>query len=161
MTRHVTLTQFIARVAAADLAMKAAEGRALKRAAQIVEAEAKREIGHYQAAIGPLAAWAELADATKADRVRQGFSENDPLLRTGELRDSISHAVGDREAVVGSNSDVAAWQELGTERIPPRSFLGGAALRKLDEVGKALAGAPIAALTGADVHEGRMQITPD
>jgi len=149
MTRTMDLAGFIGHVATVGIAVKAAEGRALKKAAVIVEAEAKREIGTYQGAIGPLPAWAPLAEATQADRVRQGFSPDEPLLRTGEMRDSIGHAVGDGVAVVGSNSDKAVWQEMGTEKIPPRSFLGGAALRELPEVARAMAGEVVAAIVGA------------
>jgi phage gpG-like protein len=114
----------------------------------VVEKEAKAEIGHYQGAAGPFSAWPELADATKEDRLKSGFSENDPLLRTGELRDSIEHTAGVDEAVVGSNSDIAVYQELGTQHIPPRSFLGGAAVRKGEEVANILGRHVVKALAG-------------
>jgi phage gpG-like protein len=113
---------------------------ALEHAAVLVETEAKAEIGVYQGAAGPFAAWQTLAPFTQADRVAKGFSANDPLLRTGELRDSIEHTVGVNEAEVGSNSDIALFQELGTRGggrggpIPPRSFLGGAAFRKAPQI---------------------------
>jgi phage gpG-like protein len=59
-----------------------------------------------------------------------------PLLETGEMRDSIEMSFEDdgKKAHVGSNDDKAVWQELGTSRIPPRSFLGGAAMRVQAEV---------------------------
>lgn len=148
MTQTMDLSRFIGAVAGMGLAVKAAEGRALKKAALIVEAEAKREIGTYQGAVGPLPAWAPLAEATQADRVRQGYPADEPLLRTGEVRDSIGHAVGNGVAVVGSNSDKAVWQEMGTKTIPPRSFLAGALLRKLPEVKTAMAGEVVAAVLG-------------
>ncbi|HDR2587274.1 TPA: phage virion morphogenesis protein [Enterobacter ludwigii] len=94
--------------------------------ARTIEEEAKEEIGVYQPAVGPFDAWAPLAESTKADRVRQGYSEDDPLLRSGELRDSISHRVMGLAAVVGSTDDKAVWQEYGTDRIPPRPFIGPA-----------------------------------
>ena len=47
-----------------------AERKALEKAAKIVEAEAKRRIGHYQAQTGPFAPWAPLADSTLADKER-------------------------------------------------------------------------------------------
>lgn len=124
---------------------------ALTRAAKIVEAEAKAEIGHYQDAVGPFAGWAELADRTKADRLNAGYPENEPLLRTGELRDSIGHKVEGHEAAVGSDLAVAEWQELGTSRIPPRSFLGGAAVRKTPEVVEVIGEGAVIGLAGHGV----------
>jgi hypothetical protein len=55
-----------------------AEHEALEHAARIVEKEAKDAIGHYQDASGPFGAWAELTDATKADRLAKGYSEYEP-----------------------------------------------------------------------------------
>lgn len=48
------------------------------------------------------------------------------------LPDDCRHHSGKVEIV--SNDDEAAWQEFGTARIPPRSFLGGAATRKEREI---------------------------
>ena len=104
----------------------------LKKCAVAIEKTAKEEIGVYQGEVGPFAAWAELADSTKQDRVSKGFTENDPLLRTGELRDSISHEIDALTAVIGSASDIMVYQELGTDRIPPRAVLGPAAIRNKD-----------------------------
>jgi phage gpG-like protein len=104
---------------------------ALERAARMIEHRAKEKIGEYQEQAGPFIAWAELAESTKADRARQGYPDDEPLLRTGELRDSIEHFVADGEAHIGSNNDIAVYQELGTEHIPPRSFLGGCRRRKI------------------------------
>jgi hypothetical protein len=130
-----------------------AEVESLKEVALVVEKEAKDAIGEYQAASGPFTAWAELADSTKADRVAHGFSENDPELRTGELRNSIEHYVHRRVPVenwaeVGSNSDIMVYQELGTWKMPPRSILGGAAARKEKEVVEILGAGAAAALIG-------------
>jgi len=111
--------------------MPMAHQSALERAAAIIEAEAKAEIGHYLGAVGPFAAWAPL----KAETIAQKANGDTPLLETGEMRDSIGTVIDGDEAHVGSNSDKAVWQELGTSRgIPPRSFLGGAAARKSEEV---------------------------
>ncbi len=111
--------------------MPMAEKTALAQAAHVVETEAKEEIGHYQGAAGPFAAWAPL----KADTIAQKANGDTPLFETGEMRDSIGTVVLDHEAHVGSNDDKAVWQELGTSRgIPARSFLGGAAVRKSEEV---------------------------
>jgi len=142
------LTEFISFLTRAPVEVDHAVHVGLERAARLIEAEAKEEIGVYQGAAGPFQQWKELADATKADRLAHGYSENDPLLRSGEMRDSISHAVGKDEAVVGSNSLIAVYQELGTSRIPARSFLGGAAARKAGEVANILGHAALLGLVG-------------
>src|SRR5690348_3170601 len=103
----------------AATAMEHGEHAALEKAAVEVEKRAKDKIGEYQDAVGPFEKWRELADSTKADRVRKGFPENEPLLRTGEMRDSIEHKVADHEAHIGSDNSIALYQELGTSRIPP------------------------------------------
>ena len=121
-----------------------AQAIGLDLAAAEIQHEAKTEIGSYQDAVGPFAEWAELADYTKQDRVAQGFTENDPLLRTGEMRDSIKRNSDANTAYVGSDSDIALWQELGTDKIPARSFLGGAAVRKSDETVEIIADAVVA-----------------
>ncbi|MGJ0479967.1 hypothetical protein [Pantoea agglomerans] len=97
-----------------------------------IEKTAKEEIGVYQPAYGPFDAWAPLAESTKADRVRRGYSEDEPLLRSGELRDSIESKVVGLSAIVGTKSDIGLWQEMGTENIPPRPFIGPAYVRKID-----------------------------
>jgi len=98
-----------------------------------------------------------------------GYAPPDnPLLRDGQLRDAIEHSVEGRVAAVGVASktvtipgddrpvdiaDVAIWQEFGhggPYPSPPRSFLGGAAVRKGEdaanavgkEVAHAIAGLP-------------------
>lgn len=97
-----------------------------ERAAEIIQADAKKRIGEYQDGVGPFNSWAPLADATKADRAAQGFPEDEPLLRTGDLRDSIEVTARGNEAVIGSVGDIALYQEVGTDKIPPRPFLGPA-----------------------------------
>jgi hypothetical protein len=100
--------------------------------------EAKSEIGNYQPAMGDFEQWPELADSTKRDRVRKGFSENEPLLRTGEMRDSISYNVKGLDLAVGSTSDTMVYQELGTSRIPARPVLGTALYKHRDKIIKDL-----------------------
>ena len=120
--------------------LRLAGNAGLRDAALIIETEAKHEIGTYQGQAGPFEAWRELADRTKQERVELGFTENDPLLRTGALRDSIGIASGDGHAEIGSDSEIAVDQELGTRTIPPRSFLGGAAFRKAGQAVDVIAG---------------------
>lgn len=146
-----SLERFAAHLLTRVVEMDHAAHEGLTKAAKIVEKEAKAEIGHYQDAAGPFPAWAELADSTKEDRASKGYPDNDPLLREGTMRDSIGHEVSHHEAVVGSNSDIAVYQELGTQHIPPRSFLGGAAARKSHEVGEILGHEAVKGLIGASV----------
>ncbi|MGN6536410.1 MAG: hypothetical protein ACTHKQ_11865 [Mesorhizobium sp.] len=146
-----TIDSFATMLLEAAAVMPMAEKAALKAAGEIVQAEAKAEIGTYQDAAGPFAAWAPLAEATKTDRAKQGFTPDDPLLRTGEMRDSIGLVVEGHEAHVGSNDDKAVWQELGTTKgIPPRSFLGGAAVRKSAEVRDVIGREIVGALVGEE-----------
>lgn len=75
--------------------------------------------------------WPPLTARTIAEKQRLGYtgqiSETDPLLRTGQLKASISAeseatttgAVG----IVGSDDKIAAYQELGTSKLPPRPFI--------------------------------------
>jgi len=99
-----------------------------------IEETAKEEIGVYQPAYGPFDAWAPLAESTKADRVRQGYSEDEPLLRSGELRDSIQSEIVGLAAIVGTKSEIGLWQEVGTSNIPPRHFIGTSYVRKIDSL---------------------------
>jgi hypothetical protein len=74
--------------------------------------------------------WQQLSDVTKADRVRLGYTENDPLKRTGQLQESV---VGEAEptpygakGVVGSDDPIAIFHEFGTSRMPPRAVFSTA-----------------------------------
>ena len=108
--------------------MDHAKHEALEKAAKIVEDGSKKAIGTYEFG------WPPLAESTKRDRVNKGFAEDEPLLRTGDLRDSIRHEVEGDTARVGSDLDYALYQEVGTSRIPPRSFLMQSAVHHRDEI---------------------------
>lgn len=89
-----------------------------------LEHQAKAYIGEYQDG------WPALAESTLEEKTRLGYAPPDnPLLRTGEMRESIEHfaseSFGGAEGAIGSNDPVANWQEHGTSRgIPPRPFIG-------------------------------------
>ncbi len=104
-----------------------------------IEKTAKEELGVYQPAVGPFEAWDSLAQSTMDQRVSAGYSADEPLLRSGELRDSIESEVVGLAAIVGTKSEIGFWQEMGTPKMPPRPFIGPAYVRKvdslLDEVG--------------------------
>lgn len=84
--------------------------------------EAKRVIGTYEYG------WPQLAERTQETRAYIGYPENEPLLRSGEMRDDISTkaeaVIGGAEGLVYSNEKKALWAEMGTNSgQPPRSFL--------------------------------------
>lgn len=146
MAKEFTLLGFIAELAVIQAEIKVAEREALEEGAKVIEKEAKRVIGTYDYG------WPQLAETTQADRESQGYDPNEPLLRDGKLRDSIEHTiVSDREAEIGSNEDVAVYQELGTATIPARSFLAGAASAKGKECAEILGAAVINTVFGGAV----------
>ena len=116
------------------------------RAAKLIEDKAKAVLGTYDYN------WPELAVTTQEDRVRRGFTANEPELRSGALRDSISHVVEGDRAVVGSTDMNAVYAELGTSRAPPRPIFVPTVLQNIDEIKKEI-GAPFhAALIGRSVR---------
>ena len=50
------------------------------------------------------------------------------------------------EAVVGSKSDIAFYQEVGTPTIPPRPFIGPAAFKNKEKICQLLGEAVVHAL---------------
>lgn len=98
-----------------------------KTAGEEIQKTAKGEIGFYQTGISPFPDWAPLAESTEAEKARLGYEPDAPLLRTGEMRDSIEVMVEGSEAVVGTNDEKMKWHEYGTEKMPPRPVLGPAA----------------------------------
>jgi hypothetical protein len=105
------------------------EFKALSFIGKFLSTEAKYRIGHLQIGGGKFQSWPDLAESTKIDKLRLGFvfnSEYNPLYRTGELKDSIGYVVNKAKKAVyiGSPSDIALYQEMGTDHIPARSFLG-------------------------------------
>jgi len=133
---------------AVPIAMAAELKRGLEASAKAIEETAKAEIGKYQPEVGPFPEWPELAEATQQDRERQGYSPDEPLLRRGDLRDSIKREVGNLEAVIGSKSEIAAYQEFGTDKIPARPFMGPAAFRNKDKIARAVGAAAVSGLFG-------------
>lgn len=96
------------------------EEKCLEFLGEALEESAKKKIGTLQDE------WEPLAESTKRDKEAKGFGsppDYDPLLRTGKMRDSIHHTVVGPLLSVGSDDPIAEYQELGTIRIPARSFL--------------------------------------
>lgn len=119
-----------------------------EKSAEIIKTDAQKRMGEYQDGVGPFVTWAPLAESTIADRIAKGFTPDDPLLRTGDLRDSIEVQTEGNEAVVGSVSEIAMYQELGTEKMPPRAFLGPAAFDSKLNIGENAAKTMIAWISG-------------
>ena len=154
----MTLAQFALHLAGFQHALHQHCTTAFAKVAEIVQAEAKHEIGHYQTGAGPFATWPELADSTKDDRVRKGFTENDPGLRTGGMRDSIEKASDHECAVVYSDDPKLEAFELGTVTQPPRSVLGLAVIHTEKQIEHELGTAVVKALVGHNVAGGSLPI---
>ena len=112
-----------------------AEALAFDKIGKLVAKDAKQRIGAYQDEAGEFPAWRDLADATLADKAAKGYPVPSPLLREGDMRDSVEFSRSSDRVVIGSPSEVALWQELGTHgpragddgyHVPPRPFLGPA-----------------------------------
>jgi HK97 gp10 family phage protein len=101
---------------------------ALAVVANKIAEDAKAMIGNEQAD------WPPLADSTIQDKERKGFEVPKPLLRTGEMRDSIQVHVEGNTAVIGTNNEYAVYQEGGTDKIPPRPFLSKSAVHNMDVI---------------------------
>ncbi len=104
--------------------------------------KSKETIGHLQKGAGDFPGWPELADSTKLDKEKKGYVFNDeynPLYREGDLKDSIHHVVHVMNAdqanlYVGSPLDIALYQEMGTSKIPARSFLGLTMFKQKEQI---------------------------
>lgn len=54
----------------------------------------------------------------------EGYAKEEAPVDTGELRNSISHATMDNKAVaIGTNTEYAIYQEMGTYKMPPHPFI--------------------------------------
>lgn len=168
MRQFGNLGDFIAHLTTRVYAVDRAITHGLTVGARIVADEAKHEIGTYQSAAGPFDAWPALAESTLEGwrgypgKRELGYAPPDnPLLRTGALRDAIEYSVEHHEGAVGvpdrmvsadgkmeNVGDVAVWQELGTTKIPARSFLGRAGFVKHEKVAEAVALEVIHAISG-------------
>jgi hypothetical protein len=68
-----------------------------------------------------------------------GQDHSVPWLRTGALRASIGNEVDGNVGVIGSSSDVAVDQELGTRSVPPRPFLASTAADTVEDIAALIA----------------------
>ena len=63
---------------------------------------------------------------TEINRLVYDTPESPSYVRTGRLKNSISHAVDDNDVYIGTNVEYAPYVELGTFRMAPRPFLRNA-----------------------------------
>jgi phage gpG-like protein len=141
MAGVMTLIEAAAKFSAIGRDMETIGPAIVARACEMVCAEAKRVIGEGYPE------WPALQPATLARKMMAT-----PLLETGEMRASIEWQSHGLEGAVGSNNDKAVWQELGTSRIPPRSFLMGAAVHMEEKIHKMAARAVMAIIAGKGLH---------
>ncbi len=138
----------------------------LKTALGIIKKKAKAKLGHYQEESGPFNAWQELHDITKKDRVEKNYPENEPLLRSGDLRDSYQDEDRGLEGIVGSKLSYAGIQEhggyvviKGEERfVPPRPSIGPAAYESKEEIKAIIGAASFSGIMGKVVPHGNANI---
>lgn len=153
MKEFKSIGDFIVHLATLEAAVVIELHHGLEKVARGVERSAKDEIGFYQPAVGPFPAWAELAESTEAEKARLGYPTEAPLLRTGDMRDNISHEVRGLEAVIGSPDERAVYHEFGTSKMPPRPIFGPAAIHNREKIAAVLGAAAVSGLIGgARVH---------
>jgi len=70
--------------------------------------------------------------------VAETYAKADCPVDTGRLRNSISHAVEDNEAVIGSDCEYASFVELGTRKMKAQPYLRPAAYNHTEEYRKIL-----------------------
>jgi hypothetical protein len=140
--REFTLLSFAAHLDMMASRINDLDRGIVEKACELVCNEAKRVIG-----VG-YPDWPPLKPETLARKFY-----NTPLLETGAMRDSIGWTVSSdgREGCVGSDDVKALWHELGTSRIPPRSFLREAAQRMEPKIHKLAARAVVAYLVTGDL----------
>ena len=72
-----------------------------------------------------------------------------PWRQTAELADSIGVTAEADEALIGSTSEVALYQELGTATVPPRPFFSVIAADRAEATAEAVGAAVAAAIRSA------------
>jgi hypothetical protein len=148
MKKFTSLTQFAEYLSKLEPIGEEHKVAALEAIGKYVKEKAQSKFGIYQDAVGEFPKWEELEDSTQEQRVRLGFSPNDPLYRTGELMNSIDYNVEPNKVQIGSANPIMEWQEFGTATIPPRPVLGAAMYESVEEIKKILSLMMVNWLTG-------------
>ena len=124
--------------------------------AALIKKETQAQIGHYLEGPESGLPTAPLADSTINDRIRKGFSPDDPGLRTGDMRDSYGIRVSGAglrvDASIGSDDIKAVVFELGrmeqNNYQPPRPELSVAAFRNEEKVARGIGRMVVRAIEG-------------
>lgn len=91
---------------------------------------AQAKFGEDQGAVGPYPEWAPLADSTITEKARLGYDTPFPLIREGDLKNSISYQVDRQAATVVVYLFSTDWKmplhEYGSPaaNLPARPVLG-------------------------------------
>jgi hypothetical protein len=110
----MTLKQLAARLEAMAAKAAVAPEVAAARLAPVMIATAKEVIGTH--------VLRDLMESTQAERVRLGFTPNDPLKRTGSFQDTIEGGALGPVAFAGTNDPRGEWFEFGTVHAAPFSL---------------------------------------
>ena len=135
MQKFDDLGKFIAHLAIVEHQVQREAEEGLKQSVRVISDAARAELGYYQPAVGPFAAWAPLAERTLEQHARFGVG-NTPEMLTGELYSSIEDEAHGIEAVSGSKMVIAGYQEIGTPNMPPRPIFGPAAWKSRKAIEK-------------------------
>jgi HK97 gp10 family phage protein len=141
-TKVFSLLEFIAEIPAIQRDLHASGPKIVEEACKIVQRKAKAAVGKQHEE------WPPLAESTIADKQKHGYATPKPLLRSGELRDSIEYTVHGNEGAVGTDKEYAPFLEFGTSKMPPRSFLVSSAISSEDKIRRMAVATTIAALSG-------------
>lgn len=79
------------------------------------------------------------AEGNAVDEINQliyDTPESPSYVRTGRLKNSITHVVSGDAVYIGTNVEYAPYVELGTSRMKPRPFLKNAATKYEDDYKK-------------------------
>jgi hypothetical protein len=134
-TKLFDLVGFAAELKAIEHDFEALGPKIIERACQIVQKKAKTAIGKEHEL------WAPLAESTIHDKQAHGYRTPAPLLRTGEMRDSIEYVVhgneGCDEMLVAlnrtrENLEAKLSEEIGAETAAAvaEAFIGAVAGHK-------------------------------
>lgn len=138
MKTYNSLNEFSRNLSKSILQSPIKEKMLLEEIGKSLVKQAKNKIGVQQPG------WEPLSVHTIDDKIRKGYlfsGDGNPLFRSGELHDSIEHRVETHKVAVGSDSDVALWQEKGTtgpHPIPARSYLASTLFENIPEIAVSL-----------------------
>src|SRR6267142_2506899 len=138
----MSIAEFVLKTKTIQMELEIVSHAVVARACEMVANAAKESLGTYEFG------WVSLKPETIAHKMRG----DSPLLETSELRNSIQWNSEGNIGHVGSNLDKALWMELGTVKIPPRSFLASAAAQQEELIHKMAAKAVMAVIAGRGLH---------